>query len=57
MNQVFKEYLEARTRFTAARKNKTITDQEFESARYQFGIARAELRAYEQEELTDRVII
>lgn len=57
MNNVFKEYLEARARFTAARKNKTIAEAEFESARYQFGLARSELRAFEQEELTEKVLI
>lgn len=57
MNQIFKDYLEARARFTAARKNKTASDTEFEAARYQYQLARQELRAHETEELTDKVII
>lgn len=54
---VLKEYMEARKRFTDARKNKTISDAEFEAARYQYQLARQELRAHETEELTDKIVI
>jgi hypothetical protein len=57
MNNPLKDYMEAGARFRAARKNKTTSDQEFEAARYQYQLARQELRAHEQEELTDKVLI
>lgn len=57
MNQVFKDYLEARARFATARKNKTTADTEFEASHYAYRLARQELRAYEQEELTEKVLI
>lgn len=57
MNSAIKEYVEAHKEWVSALNEKINSDTKLEKARHRFNLARAELRAEEQEMITAKVII